>query len=265
MRLNPPTSPTPTGTPYRRWAWVVGGVAAMAVLCCGGAGVVGMIYLGDRGRHETAASRPPQLAASSRAAARTAAPVAGGCAYPATAQPAARPVTAPKARSYSTRPAKAVLTTSLGKITITLATTKAPCTVASLRNLSSQHYFSNTGCHRVTTVSLFVLQCGDPTSTGSGGPGYSFADENLPTTATDPYPRGTVAMANAGPNTNGSQFFFCQRDNKLPAAYPVFGTVTTGMPIIDKITAAGSDNSNGDGDGHPKLPLTITTLTVTFT
>jgi peptidyl-prolyl cis-trans isomerase B (cyclophilin B) len=257
-----PGTPPPASPPARSWVWAVVGVAALAVLCCGGGGVAGALYLNDRGRHATAASHPPQLADASPAVSASASPVAGGCAYTPTGQPASRPAKAPGAGSYSTSPAVAVLTTNLGTITITLATTAAPCTVASLRSLAGQKFFDNTRCHRVTTIGLYVLQCGDPSGTGAGGPGYRFADENLPTTSTDPYPRGTVAMANAGPDTNGSQFFICQQDNKIPASYTVFGTVTTGMPIVDKVAAAGSDNANNDGDGHPRLPITITTLTV---
>jgi peptidyl-prolyl cis-trans isomerase B (cyclophilin B) len=262
MQLIPPAPPPPAAPPSRSWVWAVIGVAAMAVLCCGGGGVVGALYLTDQGRHETAASHPPHLADSQVAASTSASPVAGRCTYTPTAQPASRPVTAPDAASYSTDPAVAVLTTNLGVIAVTLATTKAPCTVASLRSLATQNYFDGTACHRVTTIGLYVLQCGDPSGTGTGGPGYRFADENLPTATTDPYPRGTVAMANAGPGTNGSQFFICQQDDRIPATYTVLGTVTTGMPIVDQVTAAGSDNANNDGDGHPSLPITITTLTV---
>jgi peptidyl-prolyl cis-trans isomerase B (cyclophilin B) len=261
MQPTPPVTPPPAA-PSRTWLWVVVGVAAVAVVCCGGGGVAGMIYLSGHGRHVTAASHPPNPVGSAGHPAAPASPVAGRCAYPATGQPAARRVSAPGASSYSTKPAVAVLTTNLGTVRVTLAAAEAPCTVASLRSLAGQRYFDGTGCHRVTTVGLYVLQCGDPSGTGSGGPGYRFADENLPTGSANPYPRGTVAMANAGPGTNGSQFFICQQDNKLPASYSVFGTVTDGMSIVDKVAAAGSDNSNGDGDGHPRLPLTITTLTL---
>ena len=93
-------------------------------------------------------------------------------------------------------------------------------------------------------------QCGDPTGTGSGGPGYAFNDENL---AGATYPAGTVAMANAGPNTNGSQFFFTWKDTTLSPAYTPFGTVIGGMDVLQKIAAAGDDQQNGPGDGYPNL------------
>ena len=112
---------------------------------------------------------------------------------------------------------------------------KAPCTVNSFASLAQQGYFDNTPCHRLTTApELGVLQCGDPSGTGTGGPGYRFPNE-YPTNQyrlTDPalqvpvlYPRGTLAMANAGPGTNGSQFFLVYRDSMLPPTYTVFGTI----------------------------------------
>ena len=110
------------------------------------------------------------------------------------------------------QPYNARLITDEGLISFQALTDKAPCTTNSFRFLAERHYFDFTHCHRLVTQHIFVLQCGDPTGTGSGGPGYSFPDENL-TGAT--YPAGTVAMANAGPSTNGSQFFFCTEDTKL--------------------------------------------------
>ena len=127
-------------------------------------------------------------------------------------------------------------------------TAKAPCTTFSFRFLASQGYFNKTHCHRLTIQGIFVLQCGDPTGTGSGAPGYAFNDENL---AGATYPAGTVAMANAGPNTNGSQFFFCWKDTTLPPLYTPFGTVIGGMDVLQKIAAAGDDSQNGPGDGYP--------------
>ena len=140
--------------------------------------------------------------------------------------------------------------TSQGVITVRMLTTKASCTTYSFRFLASQAYYNGTHCHRLTLQGIYVLQCGDPTGTGSGGPGYAFNDENL-TGAT--YPAGTVAMANAGPNTNGSQFFFTWKDTKLAPAYTPFGTVIGGMDVLQKIAAAGDDQQNGPGDGYPNL------------
>ena len=140
--------------------------------------------------------------------------------------------------------------TTQGVITVRMLTAKAPCTTFSFRFLASRGYFNQTHCHRLTTQGIFVLQCGDPTGTGSGGPGYQFNDENL---AGATYPAGTVAMANAGPNTNGSQFFFVWKNTTLPALYTPFGTVIGGMNVLQKIAAAGDDQQNGPGDGYPDL------------
>ncbi len=151
-------------------------------------------------------------------------------------------------------PYRARLRTSQGRITFQALTGKAPCTTFSFRFLAEHRYFDRTHCHRLTTQRIYVLQCGDPTGTGSGGPGYSFPDENL-TGAT--YPAGTVAMANSGPNTNGSQFFFVWKDTKLSPAYTPFGRVTAGLDVLRKIAAGGEDDQNGPGDGFPRLPVTL--------
>lgn len=152
------------------------------------------------------------------------------------------------------RPYSATLKTTQGAVTFRALTDKAPCTTFSFRFLAEHDYFDKTHCHRLTTERIFVLQCGDPTGTGSGGPGYSFPDENL-TGAT--YPAGTVAMANAGPDTNGSQFFFVWKDTKLSPAYTPFGQVTAGLDVLQKIAEAGSDSQNRPGDGYPNLPVTF--------
>jgi peptidyl-prolyl cis-trans isomerase B (cyclophilin B) len=160
------------------------------------------------------------------------------------------------------RPYRATLRTSQGAVTFTALTDKAPCTTNSFRFLAEKRYFNGTHCHRLTTARLYVLQCGDPTGTGSGGPGYSFPDENL-TGAT--YPAGTVAMANAGPNTNGSQFFFVWKDTKLSPAYTPFGRVTAGLDVLQKIAAGGEDDQNGPGDGYPTLPVNIKRVQIKHT
>jgi peptidyl-prolyl cis-trans isomerase B (cyclophilin B) len=138
--------------------------------------------------------------------------------------------------------------TTQGIITVRMLTAKAPCTTFSFRFLASRGYFSKTHCHRLTIARIFVLQCGDPTGTGSGAPGYEFNDENL---AGATYPAGTVAMANAGPNTNGSQFFFTWKDTTLRPNFTPFGTVISGMDVLQKIAAAGDDSQNNPGDGYP--------------
>jgi peptidyl-prolyl cis-trans isomerase B (cyclophilin B) len=181
------------------------------------------------------------------------------CAYlPAGGKPA-RSVGMPPTRASQLGTYVATLTTNQGAIVIKLDAVKAPCTVNSFTYLADMKYFDSTPCHRLTTAGIFVLQCGDPTGSGGGGPGYQFADENLTGAV---YPAGTVAMANAGPGTNGSQFFLVYKDTTLAPNYTPFGTITGGLAVIQKIAAAGSDNSNGDGDGKPNVPVEITGVTV---
>ena len=146
--------------------------------------------------------------------------------------------------------------TNRGPVTLELDAAKAPCTVQSFLTLVGADYFTDSACHRVTTALIFVVQCGDPTATGSGGPGYRFDDENLPAGAG--YPRGTLAMANAGPNSNGSQFFLVYRDSPIDPNYPVFGRVTGGLEVLDAVGAAGAPNN----DGQPNLELVIQSIQV---
>lgn len=148
------------------------------------------------------------------------------------------------------KPYTVVLHTTQGNIVFQALTDKAPCTTFSFRFLAERAYFDRTHCHRLTTQRIFVLQCGDPTGTGSGGPGYEFPDENL---AGATYPAGTVAMANAGPNTNGSQFFFTWADTQLRPNFTPFGRVIAGMDVLKRIAAAGEDDQNNPGDGYPNL------------
>lgn len=180
------------------------------------------------------------------------------CSYPTSGQPAVD-VTPPAAGTdRPTGDVEAVLETSAGDIPIILTGDRTPCTVESFVSLAQQQYFSNTECHRLTTSGIFVLQCGDPTGTGRGGPGYRFADE---LDGSETYPAGTVAMANAGPGTNGSQFFLVYADTTLQPDYTVFGTMSPeGLAIVEKIAAAGA--AGGASDGAPANPVTITGVTI---
>ncbi|GGQ77003.1 peptidylprolyl isomerase [Kitasatospora griseola] len=153
-------------------------------------------------------------------------------------------------------PYTATLDTSAGKVTFSLDAAKAPHTVNSFVFLAGQQFWDNTKCHRLTTEGIYVLQCGDPTGTGSGGPGYQFTDENL-TGAT--YPAGTVAMANAGPNTNGSQFFLVYKDTQLPPSYTPFGKITGGLDALQKLAQAGV--KGGGTDGPPATPVDVKSIT----
>ncbi|MFJ5231589.1 peptidylprolyl isomerase [Kitasatospora sp. NPDC088391] len=150
----------------------------------------------------------------------------------------------------------ATVDTSAGKVSFTLDAAKAPHTVNSFVFLAGQQFWDNTKCHRLTTEGIYVLQCGDPTGTGSGGPGYKFADENLEGAT---YPAGTVAMANAGPGTNGSQFFLVYKDTQLPPSYTPFGKITAGLDVLQKIADAGTQS--GSGDGAPKTPVNVKSIT----
>ena len=152
------------------------------------------------------------------------------------------------------------LVTNCGDIEFEADAAKAPATVTSMGFLANAQYFDGTLCHRLTTSGIFVLQCGDPTATGAGGPGFTFSDENLPTQSGVNYPKGTVAMANSGPNTNGSQFFLVYADTTLGPNYTIWGTITKGMDILEKIAANGT--SDGGPDGSPKFPIEIRTARI---
>ena len=149
------------------------------------------------------------------------------------------------------------MVTNRGTIVAQLYAT-APCTVNSFAFLASKSYFDGTKCHRLLNAPGFTaLQCGDPSATGSGGPGYAFADENL-TGAT--YSRGTLAMANAGAGTNGSQFFFVFKDSQFSPNYTPFGKVVSGLDVLDAIAAEGTDN--GQSDGAPKKTVTLSSVRI---
>jgi peptidyl-prolyl cis-trans isomerase B (cyclophilin B) len=157
------------------------------------------------------------------------------------------------------------LDTTCGEIDMALKASAAPHTVNSFDFLAGKGYFDHTKCHRLTTGGIFVLQCGDPTAVGSGGPGYTIPDENLKDKSLkgSVYPAGTVAMANTGqPHTGGSQFFLVYQDSPLPPSYTPFGTVSeAGLKVLKKIADAGE--STGAGDGAPNATVVINKATVT--
>jgi peptidyl-prolyl cis-trans isomerase B (cyclophilin B) len=172
------------------------------------------------------------------------------------------------------------ITTNQGVIRAAIDVSKVPCAAASFSFLASKQYFDNTKCHRLTTEGGYVLQCGDPSGTGSGGPGYRYADENLPVadppasdtpspapSASAPaslYKAGMIAMANSGPDTNGSQFFIVYKDSPVfEAKYTVLGQITQGLDIVEKIAAGGvAEGGSSATDGKPKVEVTIQTLTM---
>ncbi len=176
-------------------------------------------------------------------------PAADGSSEKVAAFPAAPPECIDATKTYTV-----AVDTSQGSYTAVLDAAKAPITVNSFVYLARYHYFDGTTCHRV--VPNFVIQCGDPTATGSGGPGYEFADE-LP--AQGEYKLGSLAMANSGPDTNGSQFFVISGDNgiQLPPSYSLFGQITEGLDTVAAINALAVN------DGPPSETVTINSVTVT--
>jgi peptidyl-prolyl cis-trans isomerase B (cyclophilin B) len=185
------------------------------------------------------------------------------CTYTAAGE-ADRPVALPVFdAALAAQPYTATIVTTQGDVTFQARTDVAPCASYSFRHLAEQGFYDGTPCPRVTSSPTFgILQCGDPTGTGSGGPGYSFPDENL---AGATYPAGTVAMANSGPNTNGSQFFLVFADTQLSPDYIPFGTITAGLDVLQRVGAAGDDGSNPAGGGKPVLPIDITDVVITPT
>jgi peptidyl-prolyl cis-trans isomerase B (cyclophilin B) len=239
-------------------AMATGGVCVVAALAVGG-----YFLFGTGGGRSAASPKATASATASASASSSAATVsepAHSCTYTKSGT-AARKVSLPATKPDYQASYQATLATNRGNIVINLANSKATCTVNSFVSLAKQSYFSNTKCHRLTTSGIYVLQCGDPTGTGQGGPGYDFGNENLTGAK---YTAGTVAMANTGqPNSNGSQFFLVYKNSTtLPASYTPFGTITQGLPILDAIAKAGSDNSNGTGDGHPKESVVIKSVTI---
>jgi peptidyl-prolyl cis-trans isomerase B (cyclophilin B) len=250
----------------RRRIWGVG-ITVIVVIAA-----VGLVYwLVNLGPGDSEASTSPDE--SSSATPKT---TKGACGYAENAQE--KP---PKDPGMPDDPAetpkdgtlKLTLKTNQGDIPLTLDRAKAPCTVQSMAHLVDKKYFDGTTCHRLTaSAGLKVLQCGDPLGTGGGGPGYSIPDELAAAQALPQgppgqdgspsvtYPRGAVAMANAGPSTGGSQFFLVYGDSTLAPNYTLFGTVdAAGLTTLDKIAAGGlTPGQNGPEDGTPKNPVEIT-------
>lgn len=151
---------------------------------------------------------------------------------------------------------QAVLTTTSGKITIDLFADKTPMTANNFIDLAKKNFYNNTIFHRV--IEGFMIQGGDPTGTGSGGPGYKFPDEPF----TGEYVRGTVAMANSGPNTNGSQFFIMHQAMALPKNYVIFGKVSSGLETVDKIATASVSASFTGEMSVPVNPVKILSVDI---
>ncbi|RJK96788.1 peptidylprolyl isomerase [Vallicoccus soli] len=228
----------------RRRGVVLGAVVAAALVV--GALVLTSVLDDDEGSSTAA----PPAAAAGLDCAEAPSPVASPQSFP------SAPAPDPQG------PTRATISTTCGDLEVELLPEAAPATVASFAQLSEQGFYDATPCHRLTTSGIYVLQCGDPTGTGTGGPGYSVPLENAP--ADEAYPAGTLAMArSADPDSGGSQFFVVYEDTRPPApGYTVFGRVTGGLDVLEALAAAGSDESNGPGDGRPAQPVGISAVAV---
>lgn len=226
-----------------------------------GEGVAGSAAEGSASASAPAPLAPAPSASQSLAASMptgNSSPANVNCSYPndRSSSTGGKTVATPPAKPVAGGTIAATIRMTSGDVPITLNAAKAPCTVNSFLSLATQGFFDNTPCHRLTTAGIYVLQCGDPTGTGTGGPGYDFRDE---ITGHDTYPAGTLAMANAGANTNGSQFFLCYGDCSAldsQPTYTVFGKVSaTGLKVLQKIAQRGTTNGTSDGPpaAHPKI------------
>lgn len=171
----------------------------------------------------------------------------------------------PSAGDPPTGPVAMTITTNHGVVEVEMAAEQAPCTYASFAHLAEQEFYDDTGCHRLVTEGIYVLQCGDPSGTGRGGPTYRYAEENLPAGEQPTYPKGTIAMAKTPqPATTGSQFFIVYEDSELPPDYTVVGTVTEGLEIVESVAGDGAVDETGEPvpDGAPSTEVVIETLRV---
>jgi peptidyl-prolyl cis-trans isomerase B (cyclophilin B) len=230
--------------------------AAVAVVAVIG-GIFALSRILDGGSTTPAASETNAASTTSPSAA---AEPSGSCAYSRLGTDSGQQekfVGLPGSKQDTAASYTAKVVTNRGTIELKLLTDKAPCAANSFRFLAGKGFYDGTTCHRMLVDTEGILQCGDPTGTGKGGPGYSFADENLAGAA---YPRGTVAMANSGPNTNGSQFFLVFRASSFPPSYTPFGQITKGLDILDKVAKGGVKTIENT---PPKLDVVIEDVVVT--
>lgn len=191
-----------------------------------------------------------------RAEQRTPAADAPPCDYLEDGSDPSKAVILPPDRAVVTEDIPAEIETSIGNLSVTLLGSSAPCTVSSFVSLADQDYFDDTPCHRLTTSGIYVVQCGDPSGTGMGGPGYTVPDEVTPQAD---YSAGAIAMANTGqPDSGGSQFFIVYGDSNdaLTKTYTVFGTLDPdSLALVEAAAAKGVEG--GGTDGSPTEPITI--------
>ncbi|WP_115684524.1 peptidylprolyl isomerase [Corynebacterium senegalense] len=278
--------------------WTIAALSAVVLLAAGG----GIYMLANQDGEETTAAEqtssestsPEPIDAQPLSRTRAEAlPETVSCTYEKKEGEAGKDAGTPPTENVSaTGTVTVTLDTTAGPIGMELDRAVSPCTVNSIEYLASQGYFNDTVCHRLTTSEgLKVLQCGDPTGTGSGGPGFQFANEyptdealskldtsaipeGLPADQAEQYKgqllqaegpvtyeRGTIAMANAGLGTNGSQFFLNYGDSSLPPAYTYFGRIDdAGLATLDKIAEQGIEG--GQDDGKPAKEVKITSAKV---
>jgi peptidyl-prolyl cis-trans isomerase B (cyclophilin B) len=251
--------------------WTLTGTIIAAVVGLG-LGLTLTFAGGGTPKAKAAATAKPSATPSASATAAAVAEPAHHCTYTASggSKPSLPAATPDWSATYT-----ATIKTNRGPIVIKLANSKATCTVNSFVHLAETNFWNSTQCHRVSNeAGLYMLQCGDPTAkasqtlacsgsknvAGSGGPGYQFSDENL-TGAT--YPAGTLAMANGGANTNGSQFFLVFADTSLSPNYTPFGTITSGLDILQNVAKAGTTCTYaGAGGGVPKDKVIINSVSI---
>ncbi|HEY9566154.1 MAG TPA: peptidylprolyl isomerase [Nocardioides sp.] len=185
----------------------------------------------------------------------------GTCTYTPEGQSAKDGIKAPPSEPSRTGQVSVTIKSTVGDIPLTLDADKAPCTVNSFISLAEQDFYDDTACPRLGYAPGFaILQCGDPTGTTAGGPGYRFDDE---LSGNETYPKGTIAMANSGEDTNGSQFFLVFDDSGFQPDYTVFGTIDeAGVERLLEVGKAGDDGSNPAGGGAPNTPVTLTNVVV---
>ena len=246
------------------------GIGAAAVLIVGLAVGLTLAFAGGPASKPTAKASATASPSASSSAAAVAEP-AHHCTYT-VSDKSSKPSLPPATPDYNAA-YKATINTNLGKIQISLLNSKATCAVNSFAHLAAVNFWNTTQCHRLSTDGgLYILQCGDPTASGkkalscstptlgSGGPGYVFADENLKGAT---YNTGTVAMANSGPNTNGSQFFLVYKNTSLPPNYTPFGNITSGLDILQNVAKAGTSCTFPQaGGGVPKEKVIINSVTI---
>jgi len=242
----------------RRDKQVLGIVLAMVVV------IGGFVWLTTALHHGTKTVTGAQASAPASAPPALAKPVAG-CARPPAIPTNKRSGTLPDKRTAAGKTFIASIVTNCGPITAELYGTKAPQTVASFLSLAKSGYWVDSPCHRLTTQTpLFVLQCGDPTGTGTGTPGYVYGVEDPP--ANFIYPAGTLAMARTSvPRSNGGQFFVVYKQTTLNDAtgYSIFGKVTSGLDIVERVAAAGAARVDAHQNTAPLQPISILAVNVT--